>query len=163
MPFCERSYAHCSMYSYVHPRTFTCACVSNLMEGSARSNLRNILCITQICKWISTLDATLHYLRQFEQVQHVTCTLWIRSLEWEFMTEKRRVDVDDSYPAVDTCTRSPGTECDSYPAWASSSSSSESVGEVICVKYTFHTHRTFFHLWSRSERGGFNNGTCSTH
>ena len=95
MPFCERSYAHCSMYSYVHPRTFTCACVSNLMEGSARSNLRNILCITQICKWISTLDATLHYLRQFEQVQHVSCTLWIRSLEWEFMTEKRRVDVDD--------------------------------------------------------------------
>ena len=36
--FCERSYAHCSMCRYVHSRTHTCACVSHLMEGSARLN-----------------------------------------------------------------------------------------------------------------------------
>ena len=33
--FCERSYAHCSMCRYVHPRTHTCACVSHLMERNA--------------------------------------------------------------------------------------------------------------------------------
>ena len=37
--FSERSYAHCSMYRYLHPRTHTCACVSHLMEGSAHLNL----------------------------------------------------------------------------------------------------------------------------
>ena len=39
--FCERSYAHCPMCSYVHPRTHACAYVSHLMEESARLNLSN--------------------------------------------------------------------------------------------------------------------------
>ena len=40
--FCERSYAHCSMYRYVRPRTHTCACVSHLMAGSARLKCASI-------------------------------------------------------------------------------------------------------------------------
>ena len=37
--FSERSYAHCSMYRYVHPRTHICACASHFMEGSVRLSL----------------------------------------------------------------------------------------------------------------------------
>ena len=40
---CERSYAHCPMCSYVHPRTHACTYVSHLMEESARLNLSNHL------------------------------------------------------------------------------------------------------------------------
>ena len=37
--FSERSYAHCSMYRYMHPRTHICACASHFMEGSVRLSL----------------------------------------------------------------------------------------------------------------------------